>query len=61
MELKTPTYSHKIKVFMYTETRHFSGFVSRYGREYPGTQRTATVLLIKVPHLHLMNRHTHTL
>ncbi len=44
---------------MYTETRHFSRFVSRYGREYPGTQRTAAVLLIKVPHLHLMSKHMH--
>ncbi len=41
---------------MYTETRHFSRLVSRYGREYPGTQRTAAVLLIKVPHLHLMSK-----
>lgn len=49
------TNGHEVEVFMYTEARHFSWFVTRNCRKNPSAERISTVSFIKIPNLHLKN------
>lgn len=47
------TDGHEVQILVYTEARHFCGFVARNSRKYPCAERCPAVFFVKVPDLYL--------